>query len=108
MSRGQHSALVLRRDESITLQYTAMRNIINQFKTVVIIVISLALQDVARSFYTTGDSERIDTSNFVIMGGISLIGLLITTIIEAYVTSWERSSLEMWRARIRASAAANA
>jgi hypothetical protein len=88
------SAMLLRRDESISLQYTAARNIINQFKTVGIIVISLAIQDVARAFYTSGESEPIDAGNFVIMSGIAMIGLLLTTIVEAYVRSWERCALE--------------
>jgi hypothetical protein len=88
------SAMLLRRDESISLQYNAARNIINQFKTVGIIVISLAIQDVARSFYTSGEQEPIDMGNFFIMSGLALISLLLITILEAFIRSWERAAIE--------------
>ena len=86
--------------ESISLQYNVLRSIVGQFRTVMVIVLSLALQDVAREFYLGGQTEPVDRTNFFIMFSIALIGIIMSTIFDAFVRSWETRDIKRWKDRV--------
>ena len=74
------------------------RTLITQVRSIAVIVISFGLQDATREFYMDGRTTSVLQTNFVIALGLGVVVIILLTMIETYITSWERARVRRWEA----------
>jgi len=95
--RGQSEYYHLDPVSSINLQYDVYKSLNAQLRTVIVIVLSFGLQDVAREFYMEGRSTTVSQLNFLITSSIALIAIVMSTILDTFIASWQIRDVHRWK-----------
>ena len=72
------------------------RTLITQLRSIAVIVISFGLQDATREFYMDGRTTSVLQTNFIIALGLGVVAIIMLTMIETFISSWERASVRRW------------